>query len=158
MECGICFENMEKEEHYPYRFPCKHTFCKKCVQQLTMRGELREINDNQFQSNWKCPNCRSETIDSKFIGNRPEPDHIIRAVEERVRALEGLFSAVVESETHRARVAEDRAHEEEVLRRGGAGVHVGARAWACLCMCARAQAESSARMLSHACEWRSTSP
>ena len=76
MECGICFENMEKEEYYPYRFPCKHIFCKKCVQQLIMRGELREINDNQFQSNWKCPNCRSETIDSKFIGNRPEPDHI----------------------------------------------------------------------------------
>lgn len=50
MECGVCHENFDEDEHHPRILPCAHHLCTVCISQLM-------INNTR-----KCPFCRGNIV------------------------------------------------------------------------------------------------
>lgn len=52
MQCNVCLENFDLEEHEPQTLICGHSFCSTCMVQLARRGRIC------------CPTCRVDSCPS----------------------------------------------------------------------------------------------
>ncbi|XP_048755990.2 E3 ubiquitin-protein ligase TRIM56-like [Ostrea edulis] len=50
LECSVCFEIFNEEDHHPRLLPCLHTYCYKCLQRLQSGREVT------------CPQCKSKHV------------------------------------------------------------------------------------------------
>jgi len=59
MTCSVCLDRFDTEGRVPLALPCQHTFCKKCVEDLSARSD-----------GWlKCPTCREEFSQDQAMTN-----------------------------------------------------------------------------------------
>jgi hypothetical protein len=76
IDCDICFEPYDPDEHAPLMLVCGHTYCKTCIADIKQRNSQLE-----------CPNDRQQ--DRRQVDDMPK-NYIVLEIIERVGELEAM--------------------------------------------------------------------